>query len=64
MIRVLVNYGGVPSGGLRILPGLYNDDDPALLGLGGYLVANGHAVAEPDEPTPEPEPPVKRGGRK
>lgn len=53
MIRVRYNYGGSPSGGRRILPGDYGDNDPALFGLADYLVANGHAVrilAASDEP--------------
>lgn len=43
-IEVLHDYGGQPTQGRRILPGKYDYDDPALFGLAGYLVNNGHAV--------------------
>lgn len=51
MIEVLINYGGAPTEGRRILPGVYADDDAALFGLADYLVANGHAVRL-DTPAP------------
>jgi len=52
MIEVLINYGGAPTEGRRILPGVYAEDDAALFGLAEYLVANGHAVRL-DTPAPE-----------
>lgn len=42
-IQVLHNYGGVPSSGRRILPGVYDANDAALFGLAQYLLDNGHA---------------------
>lgn len=44
-INVLVNYGGVLTNELRILPGLYDVDAPELFGIADYLVESGHAVA-------------------
>lgn len=46
MKRILLDhyYSGVPSGGHRIAPGEYAEDDPALCGLASYLVDNRHAV--------------------
>lgn len=54
MIEVLINYGGRPTGGLRIEPGIYADDDPALFGLADYLIRNGHAIHVVEERDPEP----------
>lgn len=60
-IRVLINYGGALTNELRILPGDYDQDDPRLFGLAGWLLEVGHAIAldEPAAPiVPEPEPVV------
>jgi hypothetical protein len=51
MIKVLINFGGKITNERRILPGVYEDNDPALFGLGEYLIANKQAVwvdAAPD----------------
>lgn len=59
-IQVLVNYGGALTNEQRILPGVYDADDPRLFGLADHLVEAGHAI-EIDEwfgahLAPEPEP--------
>lgn len=51
-IKLLLNYGGWNTNERRILPGVYDSDDPALFGLADYLVENKHAVVVEDE-TPE-----------
>lgn len=43
MIRVLHVYRNIS--GARIAAGDYEDQDPALQGLGQYLIDNGHAIA-------------------
>lgn len=43
MIRVLHNFGGAVTNEKRILPGVYEDDDERLFGVGEYLITNGHA---------------------
>ena len=44
-IRVKSNYVGYRGGGLiRIPAGEYDEDDPVLRGLAGYLVDTDHAV--------------------
>lgn len=52
-VQVLHNYGGAPTGEQRILPGLYDENDPALFGVGDYLVESGHAVRIKNQP-PKP----------
>ena len=42
--------------GVRIAPGEYEGNAPALHGLAQYLVDTGHAVALADEPAPEAAP--------
>ena len=46
-IKVMHNYRGRPSGERVIYAGEYSLDDPALFGLGGHLLKNGHAVELP-----------------
>lgn len=43
-IRVLHDWGGVPSNFNRVAPGDYDIDDDALYGCGQYLLDNGHAI--------------------
>ncbi len=44
-IKILNNYGGKLTGERRILPGEYEDNDPALFGVSAqYLIDNGHAI--------------------
>jgi len=42
-VQVLEDYGGRRTGEVRIQPGVYDVDDPALFGLADYLIANGKA---------------------
>lgn len=53
-IRVLRDFGGRLTNEQRILPGDYALDDPALLGVGQYLLDNGFAAAL--DPIPESAP--------
>jgi hypothetical protein len=43
-IQLLHNYGGKLTNEQRILPAIYDGDDPALFGLAHYLVETGHAI--------------------
>lgn len=46
-IRVLINWGA--AGSLRrVLPGEYDINDPALMGMGLVIVAEGHAIVIED----------------
>jgi len=72
IINVLINYGGTNTQERRIKPGLYAIDDPALYGVGAYLLTTGQAVVVEVDPPPvsptEPDevdeaPPKKKGGR-
>ncbi len=50
-IEVLENYGGQRTQERRVLPGVYNVDDPALFGVGEYLLEVGKAIViEADTP--------------
>lgn len=51
-IQVLVNFGGVETNGLRILPGEYAIDDDRLLGCGQLLVDRGQARVIGDDVSP------------
>ena len=42
-LEVIVNFGGVETGEKRILPGLYEHDDPRLFGQAKTLIDMGHA---------------------
>ena len=55
-IQVLHNYGGRLTQERRILPGVYEENDPRIFGLAHYLVQNGHAIAisAPLMPAPVP----------
>lgn len=48
-IELLINFGGVPTNELRILPGIYDADDERLFGITEYLLDNGHAVVVDDD---------------
>jgi hypothetical protein len=43
-IRVLNNFGGKVTNERRILPGDYDADDEAIMGLADYLVSEGVAI--------------------
>jgi len=47
-------YRGRPSEERIITPGTYDVNDPRLLGLGEYLIKNGHAVRLYEVTDPEP----------
>lgn len=56
-IEVLENYGGQRTQERRVLPGVYDVDDPALFGVGEYLLEVGKAVViEADAPAASDEP--------
>lgn len=56
-IQVLHNYGGRLTQERRILPGVYEENDPRIFGLAHHLVQNGHAIAisAPLMPAVQPE---------
>jgi hypothetical protein len=43
-IKLSRSYQGRRTNEQRIPAGVYDDNDPALMALGNYLVKNGHAV--------------------
>lgn len=68
IIRVLINFGGRITREQRIPPGEYVENDPRLLGVADYLLANGHAIVvgrvdeppkgeQPEDEQPTDEPP-------
>jgi len=46
-LRLLHDYRGSRTGERIIAEGIYDVDDPALMGLADYLVTNGHARVLP-----------------
>lgn len=43
VIRLMHDYHGAPTGYKHIKPGIYQEDDPALLGQAEMLITNRHA---------------------
>lgn len=53
-IKVLINFGGTITKERRILPGIYEDNNPVLFGVANYLLEHGFAVpVEGATPTTE-----------
>lgn len=51
-IQLLHDFAGRLTGEKRIFPGVYDADDPTIMGLAEYLVQNGHAVWVDAPPAP------------
>lgn len=47
-IKVLINFGGTLTKERRILPGIYEDNNPVLFGVANYLLEHGFAVPVDD----------------
>ena len=63
LIHLDRDYRGAKTNEVPIMAGDYEIDEPALLGLGQYLLDNRHAtIVEGDEPKAVVDEPVKPSG--